>query len=207
MESANKYFKEQNYNEAIKIYTELLVKDEFNVSALSNRTVAYLKLNNYKDALKDAVGSTKLEPNSAKLWGRLGASLYGLALKELSDNNLSENTAFVRLQEARQAYNKAEELEPLEIYTKMIKQLDITLQSREKLKSKFADTNKLEDINMNDLLSSICNEMTTNTVIMDKMSDPTFINKIFSMQSNPLAALYDEEIMTMFNNVINNINI
>ena len=52
---ANQYFKEGKYEEAIKLYSDILETDENNHVILSNRSAAYIKLENWDEALKDAV--------------------------------------------------------------------------------------------------------------------------------------------------------
>lgn len=103
---ANTLLKGKKYKKAIEIYTELL--DESNDSnILSNRGLAYIKIGDLDKALIDLVNSTKLNPEYAKSWGRLGAILY-------KKNKLNESLT---------AYTKAYELENNNIYLNMITEL------------------------------------------------------------------------------------
>lgn len=103
-ELANKYNKLGNYEKSIQIYNEILKKDINNYEILSNRSVTYFKLELYDLALYDIIKVIKIKPNIGKSWGILGGILYGKS--KLEDSLIS--------------YNKANELEPLEIYTQMI---------------------------------------------------------------------------------------
>jgi tetratricopeptide (TPR) repeat protein len=49
-DNANKLLSDGKYNEAITIYTRLLKNDSNNYIILSNRSVAYFKLEEYKKA-------------------------------------------------------------------------------------------------------------------------------------------------------------
>lgn len=103
---ANTLLKEKKYNKAIELYTQLLdYNNDYNI--LSNRGLAYIKIGNLDKALIDLVNSTKLNPECAKTWGRLGAVLY-------KTNKLSESLT---------AYTKAYELENNKIYLNMINEI------------------------------------------------------------------------------------
>jgi len=75
-EFANCMVKMGEYTEAIKLYTKLLEKNSNNHIILSNRSVAYIKTEQYDLALNDCIKTTRLEPEWAKGWGRLGAVLF-----------------------------------------------------------------------------------------------------------------------------------
>ena len=46
-DQANQYFKDGNYDQAVKIYNELLDLDDTNYAILSNRSAAYIKMEKY----------------------------------------------------------------------------------------------------------------------------------------------------------------
>jgi stress-induced-phosphoprotein 1 len=119
-DQANQYFKDCDYEQAVKLYSEILETDKNNHAVLSNRSAAYIKLDKYDLALTDAIKTTKLKPEWGKAWGRLGAALYGQD----------------KLDESLVAYNKANELEPSEIYTQMMDQIKEQLKT---MKSKLID--------------------------------------------------------------------
>jgi tetratricopeptide (TPR) repeat protein len=103
------------YELAYEVYTKLLndpVESQFNnFELLSNRLVTLIKMGKYNKALPDAKKCIKMKPDSSKLWGRLGAILYGL-----KDYN-----------KALTAYEKANELENAEIYNVMIQMISIKI--------------------------------------------------------------------------------
>ena len=78
---ANNYFVAKRYNEAIKIYSLIIYK---NNRLLFNRHLAYIKMNDYINALKDAQLLINIFPHSSKAWGRLGATLYKLNCFDVS---------------------------------------------------------------------------------------------------------------------------
>ena len=84
------------YNDAAIIFSNLLISNELDRNVtLCNRSACYIKLGKYKEALEDLKEVLRNNPNWAKAWGRLGASLYGLSQYDKS----------------LKAYNKAYELE------------------------------------------------------------------------------------------------
>ena len=178
-DQANQYFKEGDYEQAIKIYSKILEIDETNHVVLSNRSAAYIKLEKYDMALIDAVNTTKLKPDWGKAWGRLGAALYG------------KN----KLDEALVAYNKANELEPLYIYTQMMEQIKNLLKN---MKSKLIDENISETIDnpqIGNLFNNLFDSVISNPKIMEKLTDPEFQGKVLSLQNNPIEAMKDKELM------------
>ncbi len=187
---ANQYFKEGKYEEAIKLYSEILETDENNYLILSNRSAAYIKLENWDEALKDAVTSTKIKPDWGKAWGRLGAALYGQD----------------KLDEAIVAYNKANELEPSEIYTEMITEIkEKIIEIKNKLV--FEDqSNPMGNPAMENLFSTMFDSVISNPKIMEKLTDPEFQGKVLSLQSNPFEALKDKEVMDIMAEMMKNLN-
>jgi tetratricopeptide (TPR) repeat protein len=172
-EDANNFMKKGKYNSAINIYTKLIERDNINHILYSNRSVAYMKLNQYKHALKDSIKTTKLAPEWAKGWGRLGASLYKLN----------------RIEQSHTAYLKAYELDNNELYHNMIK---LTNQS---------DSNHSET-NMDDLITNMMDNVMANSKIMNKISNPDFQKKVMAMQSTPFMALKDNDIMDVISMMI-----
>lgn len=168
---ANQYFKEGEYEQAIKLYSEILETDETDYAILSNRTATYIKANKYDLALNDAIKTTKLRPECSKVWGRLGAALYGQH----------------KFEEALIAYNKANELEPLEIYTQMVEQIKGVLQT---MKPKLMDILQIYD------------SVKSDPKIMEKLADPEFQNRVLSLQNNPMEAMNDKEVMDIINNMM-----
>ncbi|KAI8060968.1 hypothetical protein BC940DRAFT_245675 [Gongronella butleri] len=93
-EEGNKYFKQNNYTEAIRFYTMAVdlswsrplweplafqyVREEL-APVLSNRSAAHLALKQYVDALVDAEMVTRLKREWAKGWFRKGKALVAMA--------------------------------------------------------------------------------------------------------------------------------
>ena len=187
-EKANEFYCEGKYYDAVNIYSQLLEWEPENYMVLSNRSAAYIKLEKWNDALKDAVMSTKLKPDWGKAWGRLGAALYG------------QN----KLDEALVAYNKANELEPSDIYVEMIveiKQNIINIKN-----NLFSKESNLQNPSMENLFSTMFDSVISNPKIMEKLTNPEFQNKVLTMQSNPLQALKDQEVMTIMSEMMKKLN-
>ena len=199
METANNLYKEEKYEEAIKLYSELLENDNDNIQLLSNRSAANIKLSNFKEALKDAVKCTKLNSTLHKSWGRLGGALYGMG----------------NYKESQTAYSKAYELEKLEIYKDM---LDTICDKLKDVPNKIPsvkmpfDKMSFDKMPFDKMLdSNIVNTMLDNVMsdpdIMNKISNPNFQEKMFSMQKNPLAALNDTDMMDIMKAMMKNVSI
>ena len=187
-EKANEYYVEYKYNESVDIYSQLLEWEPENYMVLSNRSAAYIKLEKWNEALNDAVMSTKLKPDLGKAWGRLGAALYGQD----------------KLDEALVAYNKANELEPSNIYVEMIKEIK---QNMINIKNNlFSNDQKVQNPSMENLFSTMFDSVISNPKIMEKLTNPEFQNKVLTMQSNPLQALKDQEVMTIMSEMMKNLN-
>jgi stress-induced-phosphoprotein 1 len=199
---ANQHFKDGKYNEAIEVYSKILDlynennENENNETCnkhiiLSNRAAAYIKLEKWDDAFIDAHASTKLKPDWGKAWGRLGAALYG------------QN----KLDEALVVYTKANELEPSEIYTQMIATIkDHIIKIKDKMismESICGNTNP----SMENIFSKIFDSVMHNPKIMEKLIDPEFQNKVLSLQTNPMEALKDKDVMNIMSEMIKNLDI
>jgi stress-induced-phosphoprotein 1 len=187
-EKANECYTEGKYNEAVEIYSQLLEWEPENYMVLSNRSAAYIKLEKWSEALNDAVMSTKLKPDWGKAWGRLGAALYGQD----------------KLDEALVAYNKANELEPSNIYVEMIDEIKLNMIN---IKNKlFLNDPKAQNPSMENLFSTMFDSVISNPKIMEKLTNPEFQNKVLTMQSNPLQALKDQEVMNIMSEMMKKLN-
>lgn len=187
-EKANEYYVVGFYNEAVNIYTQLLEWEPENYMVLSNRSAAYIKLEKWNEALNDAVMSTKLKPDWGKAWGRLGAALYGQD----------------KLDEALVAYNKANELESSNIYVEMIEEIKQNMISIKN--NLFLNDPKAQNPSMENLFSTMFDSVISNPKIMEKLTNPEFQNKVLTMQSNPLQALKDQEVMTIMSEMMKKLN-
>ena len=187
-EKANEYYVENKYKEAINIYTQLLEWEPENYMVLSNRSATYIKLEKWNEALNDAVMSTKLKPDWGKAWGRLGAALYGQD----------------KLDEALVAYNKAYELEPSNIYLEMIEEIKENMINIKN--NLFSKESNLQDPSVGNLFSTMFDSVISNPKIMEKLTNPEFQSKVLTMQSNPLEALKDKEVMNIMSEMMKNLN-
>ncbi|KAG7217598.1 hypothetical protein INR49_021284, partial [Caranx melampygus] len=77
-EKANKYFKEKDYENAIKYYTEALELNPSNAIYFSNRSLAYLRTECYGYALADATKALEIDKNYIKGYYRRATSNMAL---------------------------------------------------------------------------------------------------------------------------------
>ena len=92
------FFNENMFEEAIEKYTLALdFESDDKYKIYLNRCLSFYKLKKYNKALSDAIKATRLKPDNAKSWGRLGSCLSILGRKS----------------QAIYAFKKAYELEPL----------------------------------------------------------------------------------------------
>jgi stress-induced-phosphoprotein 1 len=202
---ANKLFALGEYKEAIDIYTDILNKDPTNYNVILNRSVVYIKMEKYEEGLEDAVKATKMNPSSAKAWGRVGAALYGLN----------------RLQKALVAYNKANELGPNIIYQNMITDIQKTLTKFNEIKNT-AFTNceftrlpqnmmfdenilnslKASGLPVENMFKTMMDTVMSNPKMIETINNPEFQNKVMSFEGNPLNALKDGEVMNFVNDLM-----
>ncbi|CAF0950887.1 unnamed protein product [Rotaria sp. Silwood1] len=83
---ANDAFSEENYDEAIDLYTQAIALDGNSHYLYSNRSAAYTKAYKYKEALKDAEQCLKLKSDFVKGYSRKGAALLLLKRYEEAIN-------------------------------------------------------------------------------------------------------------------------
>ncbi|XP_013171099.1 PREDICTED: serine/threonine-protein phosphatase 5 [Papilio xuthus] len=84
---ANEFFKKQNYDAAIELYTKAIEKNPNNAVFFANRSIANLRLENFGYALVDASMAIDLDKNYTKAYYRRAAAhmslgKYKLALKD-----------------------------------------------------------------------------------------------------------------------------
>eukprot|EP01091_Cochliopodium_minus_P005107 TRINITY_DN15088_c0_g1_i1.p1 TRINITY_DN15088_c0_g1~~TRINITY_DN15088_c0_g1_i1.p1 ORF type:complete len:594 (-),score=234.40 TRINITY_DN15088_c0_g1_i1:2029-3810(-) len=77
-ELGNECFKTQRFPEAIKHYSEAILRNPKNHVLYTNRSIAYLKLGEYPHALADSEKSVELDPTYAKGWLRKGKAHHCL---------------------------------------------------------------------------------------------------------------------------------
>ena len=75
---ANVHFKNKNYDDAIKIYDNLISQNNQNYILYCNRSAALYKKNEFKQSLEDAIRASEINPKSIKSLYREGMALRAL---------------------------------------------------------------------------------------------------------------------------------
>jgi tetratricopeptide (TPR) repeat protein len=201
----DEFFYENMFEEAIEKYTLALDFDsDDKYKIYLNRCLSFYKLKKYNKALSDAIKATRLKPDNAKSWGRLGSCLSALGRKSQSIY----------------AFKKAYELEPLNENYKMEANKEIDLNDSDTEVEDYEDEDvKEEDVKEEDdkeknvntinfipnidsmlnnkMVNNMFDKMLSNEELLKKISEQSFQNKMLSYQSNPFEVLKDKEIMTL----------
>ncbi|XP_053209207.1 serine/threonine-protein phosphatase 5-like [Panonychus citri] len=119
-ETANQHFKDQDYLQAILLYSQAISYDDTSATLYSNRSIAHLRLENFGYALSDATKAIECDPNYVKGYYRRAAAHMALgkyreSLKDFEHIlriNPSNKEARLRLNECKrlirkQAFEKA----------------------------------------------------------------------------------------------------
>lgn len=73
-ERGNDAFRKAQYAEAVGFYTDAVLADSSNHVYYLNRSMAYMKLNKFEDAERDASASLRLGGDNVKAYFRRGAA-------------------------------------------------------------------------------------------------------------------------------------
>eukprot|EP01018_Ginkgo_biloba_P037009 Gb_26337 [translate_table: standard] len=170
-EKGNEYFKQQQYPEAVKHYTEALKRNPNDPRVYSNRAACYTKLGALPEGLKDANKCIELDPAFTKGYSRKGAVQF--FMKE---------------------YDKA-----LETYQEGLKHDENNQELMEGVRRCIEQINKTNrgDISPEDLKERQAKAM-QDPEIQNILSDPVMRQILIDFQENPRAAqdhLKNPEIM------------
>ena len=92
----NKHMSAKDHDAAIESYTKAIELDSTNPVYFSNRSAAYAQLQQHDNAIEDAREASRVNPQFAKAYSRLGHALFDAG----------------RFQEAVEAYEKGVEVDP-----------------------------------------------------------------------------------------------
>lgn len=128
-EGGNRYFENKEYEKAISIYSQGLLKDPQNVLLYSNRSLAYLKSNDHQNALEDAMKIIGIAPTDYHGYMRAGAA-FRMAQKYTPAEEI-----------LTKGYAKTQNAKLLDQYAgilqaQMVESFEKFLTSNEKLKTK-----------------------------------------------------------------------
>ncbi len=76
--AGNEFFKQENWGEAIRSYSEAIKRNPKGAVYYSNRAISYIKVREYALALKDADKCLELDPSFLKGWVRKGMAHHYL---------------------------------------------------------------------------------------------------------------------------------
>jgi len=95
-QQAEKAYNDQNFEEAVKLYNQIIAKNPNDARAFSERGISHFHLNNFEQSLNDMNEAVKLEPTNGYRYASRG--YIKAALKQTEDAILD--------------YKKATELDP-----------------------------------------------------------------------------------------------
>jgi stress-induced-phosphoprotein 1 len=104
----NKFFKQKNWNEAIKCYTKSLAVDAGYHVSYSNRSQAYYQLGDFESAKKDGTACIQANPAFVKGYHRLGNAQCALRdyKGSLATCKLAEKRGFRENRDIKALYDK-----------------------------------------------------------------------------------------------------
>jgi tetratricopeptide (TPR) repeat protein len=195
-------FKNNDLDIAIMFYSKalLLEENEKTHSVYLNRCLSYFKLGQFEEALDDAIKASKLNPDNAKAWGRVGSCL--LALK--------------RTEEANVAFDRAHQLDPLnEEYLKLLNEpkseeaIDEVKDNNmdEMMKKLKSMKDNMSELPIESLMGPLFNKFMNNQKLVSLATDSNFQNKMLQYKSNPLEAMKDPKIMDLVGDVLKELNL
>lgn len=173
----NNEFKNGNYQTAIKHFTDAILQDSTNHVLYSNRSAAHLSSGKGQEALDDAQKCIDLEPTWAKGYGRKGAALHMLK----------------QYDEAMSSFDEGLKLESDNSY--LLTGLDLVKNEKDLLK------------NQPNMSMDFMQKLMQNDKVREKVQDPTFVSKMMQYQSNPLSMLQDTDMMEIFGNIMQDMNV
>eukprot|EP01123_Difflugia_compressa_P000163 TRINITY_DN10267_c0_g1_i1.p1 TRINITY_DN10267_c0_g1~~TRINITY_DN10267_c0_g1_i1.p1 ORF type:complete len:400 (-),score=99.90 TRINITY_DN10267_c0_g1_i1:76-1275(-) len=133
---ANELFVSEDYEAALKKYTEAIQKDDgetSNANYYIARSYCHFKLDNFTGAMSDAKKAIDLDPKNPKAYLRKGMAAFSLAEYE----------------SAKEAFQKAQQIDPSPQYKTWIRKCDAELEFDEK----GDDGESSDDINLTSLPS------------------------------------------------------
>ena len=202
-----------NYEKAIYYYELYLELNKDNQSIYLNRCFAYLKLENYDNALLDANKAIELKSDNPKAWSRLGSCLLG------KDEDEEARMAFIKAYEldpTNEEYERlASEDKELDEIMGKIKNLTVinNIENEEEKISSLKEVIKkdlpkeaipeLEKmIPLDGIMGSIFNKMMNNKNLLKLLDNTDFQNKLTNYHTNPLAAMRDPQIVNLMKDIM-----
>lgn len=98
--AGNQLFQVEKYEEAIEKYSQAIEIDPSNERLYSNRAAAYIAMENWQGAIKDAEFAIELNPDFAKAFTRLGTALKGAGLWKKAEEAYGKVLAFLADEDA-----------------------------------------------------------------------------------------------------------
>lgn len=183
----NDEFKNGNYQNALNYYNKAIELDTENHILYSNRCAVYLKLENKKCSLKDAITCTKMSPSWSKGWSRLGDALL---LNNYKDKALV-------------AFRKSLELNSNNSYVEnKISELSNKNDDDTEEESDTENNYNIKDDLPN--MPGLFNKILNNPNITKKMKDTDFQEKFLKNKSNPVELMKDPEVQEVVNEMWKN---
>lgn len=189
----NDLFIQGKYEKAITYYKKAIkhFKEDAEIYYIISGT--YIKMQEAELALEYAIKSTKVDPNFAKGWHRLGISLLLLDEKE----------------KALIAYKKSYELDPTEdLNKKLMDNLIEELNSTEEEDEEEEEVNSgIPNINFDkEKLGPFYDMLLNSEKIKEKLNDINFQQKLLSNRETPYVLFNDPDMMEIMEEFLKNMN-
>jgi len=156
----NAAFTKNDYDAAIKEFTEAIQHDPTDHVFYSNRSACYANKQMYNEALVDAEKCIEIKTDWAKGYSRRGVALYGLK----------------RFQEAKTVYEKGLSLEPANQQMKdALEETNKAIRNQERRESPFSKM----------FGDDMWAKLAMNPVTKPFLDDPAYVQKLKLLQANP----------------------
>lgn len=170
----NKAIAAKNFDEAVQHFTEAIAVDPENHILFSNRSAAYASKRDWDHAFADAEKTTQLKPDWPKGWGRLGSALYG-------------KRDLVR---AYEAYQEGLKLDPNNKGMKtdldnVERAMDAELRDGGKGGGDSFPSSAADEMGGMFRDPALLGKLAANPKTAAYLSDPTFMQRLQSLQANP----------------------
>ncbi|KAJ1505934.1 hypothetical protein HMI54_005555 [Coelomomyces lativittatus] len=183
-ERGNAFFKEQNYPDAVKEYTEAILRNEKDPRAYSNRSACYHKLGALQEALKDCDACISLNPNFVKAYIRKAAVQF--MKRDFSE--CLETCELAKKADLEQKHTEEIDQQMSKCYQKMY--TEQSGQSKEEIMKKAMQDPEIQQILADPVMNQILSQMQEDpNALRTHMANPTVAAKIRKLATSGIISV------------------